>query len=538
MIYNLLEVENLDTLKLSEFLNMPIDSALRVSIIDLKGNVIFDNAAQNDEMDNHLNRAEIQEAKEKGQGSSIRLSGTTKEKYFYKATRFDDFFVRTALPYDLKLKTSLSADSIFLYFLIIFFSLAVLGLKYMSSKLGKTISSLRNFALKAGAEEPIRENIKFPNDELGEIGSYIVQIYNNLKKTRDKLYIEREKLDKHIQTSNEGLAFFSREKKEILANEHFIQYINVISDKKGENSEYIFSIPEFELLNAFIDENLAKKSDKVKMLKESILLYKNGKTFTVKSIVFQDKSFEISINNITQQEEENRLKKQLTQNIAHELRTPVSSIQGYLETILNNPDLEETKKQFFIERSYSQAIRLSSLVSDISMLNKMDESADLFDHDCVDILKLVNSVVSDLSLQTEEKNIVFKINIDPNVVINGNRSLLYSIFRNLADNSLAYAGENIEIYITCFREDKEFYYFSYYDTGVGVPEQHLNRLFDRFYRIDQGRSRKLGGTGLGLSIVKNAVLFHKGQIVAKNRAGGGLEFIFTLMKDKNSKDSF
>ena len=116
------------------------------------------------------------------------------------------------------------------------------------------------------------------------------------------------------------------------------------------------------------------------------------------------------------------------------------------------------------------------------------------------------------------------------MILNGNHSLLYSIFRNLTDNAIAYAGERSTISIHCYLQDDNYYYFSFSDNGIGVSEEHLNRLFERFYRVDKGRSRKLGGTGLGLAIVKNAVLFHKGEILAKNQINGGLEFLFTLKK--------
>ena len=130
------------------------------------------------------------------------------------------------------------------------------------------------------------------------------------------------------------------------------------------------------------------------------------------------------------------------------------------------------------------------------------------------------------------RNITVINSLKKSIQVKGNYSLLYSIFRNLMDNAIAYAGSNIQININCFREDENFYYFSFADTGIGVSPEHLNRLFERFYRVDKGRSRKLGGTGLGLAIVKNAVIIHGGNISAKNNQGGGLEFVFTLAKEK------
>ena len=247
-------------------------------------------------------------------------------------------------------------------------------------------------------------------------------------------------------------------------------------------------------------------------------------------IIFQDLSFEISVNDITQEEEQSRLKRQLTQNIAHELKTPVSSIQGYLETIVSSKNLPKEKMEGFIERCYAQSNRLSSLLRDISTLTRMDEAANMIEMEPVDISQLVANVVNESAIDLEEKGIKVYNSLPNHIEIQGNYSLLYSIFRNLMDNAMAYAGTQVDINIHCFREDNQFYYFSFADTGVGVPPEHLNRLFERFYRVDKGRSRKLGGTGLGLAIVKNAVMIHGGTIQAKNRPGGGLEFVFTLAK--------
>ena len=372
----------------------------------------------------------------------------------------------------------------------------------------------------------------FPHNELGEISQHIIQIYKRLHETKEALYIEREKLITHLQISHEGLGIFTKDKKEILVNNLFTQYSNLISDSNLETTEEVFAISELKDIIHFINKNQQQRSLGKDEKRMSVTINKNGRTFIVECIIFQDASFEISINDVTQEEEQVRLKRQLTQNIAHELKTPVSSIQGYLETIVNNENISRDKINTFLERCYEQSNRLSRLLRDISVLTRMDEAANMIDMERVDISVLVGNIINEVSLELEEKHISIVDSLKKGIQIKGNYSLLYSIFRNLMDNAIAYAGTNIQININCFREDENYYYFSFADTGIGVSPEHLNRLFERFYRVDKGRSRKLGGTGLGLAIVKNAVIIHGGNISAKNNQGGGLEFVFTLAKEK------
>jgi two-component system OmpR family sensor kinase/two-component system phosphate regulon sensor histidine kinase PhoR len=219
----------------------------------------------------------------------------------------------------------------------------------------------------------------------------------------------------------------------------------------------------------------------------------------------------------------------MTSNIAHELRTPVTCLRGYLET-LNSLELNAAKQKQFIERAFLQTIRLSNLIEDVGIISKIEEAPSQFCLERLNLAVLINEVRVDLSDKLTARHIVFISSVNDNLTVTGNYTLLYSVFRNLVDNSISYAGPNVEIHLSNYAEDDNYFYFSYYDTGKGVGEQHLSRLFERFYRVSEGRTRDSGGSGLGLSIVKNAILFHKGDIQVKNRPNGGLEFLFTLKK--------
>lgn len=229
-------------------------------------------------------------------------------------------------------------------------------------------------------------------------------------------------------------------------------------------------------------------------------------------------------------QEQNILKRQLTQNIAHELKTPVASIQGYLETILENPNINEEMREQFLQRCFAQAQRLTSLLRDISTLNRLDDASDMLtDFTSVDISHTVANIQKETALQMEGCNMKFINSLPDGIVIRGNQSLLYSVFRNLTDNAISYAGEGATISLSA-EEVEDKWIFTFSDNGVGVPPEHLARLFERFYRVDKGRSRKMGGTGLGLAIVKNAVLLHGGTISVRNAEDGGLVFKFSLRK--------
>ncbi len=220
-------------------------------------------------------------------------------------------------------------------------------------------------------------------------------------------------------------------------------------------------------------------------------------------------------------------KRQLTNNINHELKTPVASIQGCLETLLSGIALSEEKRQELLGRCYANTRRLRRLLADVSLITRMEDGSQLINRERVVVDDILCEIADELEALPDDQQMVLHLDFDEPVIVHGSQSLLSSIFRNLTENALAYSGGK-NIYVSLLSHTRGFYRICFEDDGCGVAAEELPRLFERFYRVDKGRSRQRGGTGLGLSIVKHAVLFHGGTVSVSNRATGGLRFVFTL----------
>ena len=235
------------------------------------------------------------------------------------------------------------------------------------------------------------------------------------------------------------------------------------------------------------------------------------------------------VNRYEAEQERNRLKRQLTNNINHELKTPVASIQVCLETLLSGINLSEEKRQELIERCYAHSDRLRRLLNDVSLITRMEDGSALIGKEGVVINDIIAEVAKELEMLPEDERLTLHTDFNDEVIIDGNSSLVGSIFRNLTENAIAYSGGR-NIYISLLENDDKMCKIRFEDDGKGVEPRHISHLFERFYRVDKGRSRQKGGTGLGLAIVKHAVQFHGGTITATNRPNGGLRFEFTLYK--------
>ncbi len=502
---------------------------IRVTIINNSGKVVFDTESnQVDTFQNHLKRPEIVELDNierknakidnkllRNSTYSIRFSSTTRKDYFYVATKFPDVIIRSALPYESDAINLLKTDNSFIYFIIILSIIGLITIWRFSRRIKLNINNLQLFISNVKKSENLDNKLVFPQNELGEISAELIALCKDLIQTKEQLNLEKQKFNYHLQAETEGVAIFSEDLNCIMSNLKFVELANYVLDKVITNPNEIFISNQKDMIVNAFNNNLS-----------SWIIESNNKIIQTKLLKFKDNSFELILNDITKREKIKRFKREITDNLSHELKTPLCSIQGYLESIINRPNISEEQKKNFVNKAFEQSQRMTNLLNDISKITRIDQAKDYFEIEKINVFDMLEKCIDVSKQQITEKNIKIQLDIDENLEIKANEELFLSIFSNLISNSLAYAGEDFIIGISCQIVENNYINFIYYDTGKGVEEKHLNRLFERFYRVDKGRTQKIGGTGLGLAIVNNAVKFHKGNIAARTHESGGLEFVF------------
>ncbi len=488
---------------------------IRVSLLSTDGQVVYDNTiADLSQLENHATRPEIQAAHQQVYGEDLRTSSSTSLPYLYLAKELSSGFVRVALPHQGDTLEWLRTDSVFVYWMITWLVVSLLIVSGVSRMFSRSVERLRDYALSQGSGRVVT----FEENELADIGHQIQTHYRELETRARQIDQERERLLQHVMYLREGICFFDRHGKIEYFNGIFLQHLNSLSSQIYTSAEDCLGDPIFAPLFA---------EDRDTSLTETIIR-SHGKSFSARLCQFDDGRREIILSDITEGEKMARLKREMTSNIAHELRTPVTSIRGYLETCLGQEHLPQEMRLRFLTKAHEQTLLLSELIRDISLLTKMDEAPTLFEREPVELDGVRLRLEQAFASEWEAHGVDWRWDVPRSVTLMGSDSLIYTIFRNLVENALRYAGDGVRMVCQLYRQDGQYAYFSFYDTGAGVPQEHLLRLFERFYRVETGRSRETGGTGLGLAIVKNAVLLHQGDISVKNRVGGGLEYLFRL----------
>lgn len=391
----------------------------------------------------------------------------------------------------------------------------------------RSVSGLRRLtdALRHGEH---MEGPLFADDDIGALGEELHRLFSESEATVQRTEEMRQHLIALFDLSKIGIALFDSSGTTLFANTHFIQFASMISSR---------ALPLESLSELLTEESMQPIGDFIasspggEERSRRAMIPAGSHIFEVKAFRSASETFDLTIEDVTVSVQTAQLKREMTSNITHEIRTPLTSIRGYLET-LRYSDLSPEQQAAFTDKAYRQAERLSAMMDDIRLISQMDErEADEYRMEELDLGLVVEEARIAFADRIEQSGDRFVNEIPDGLTIHANNSLIHSVFQNLIENSLRYAGDGVTLCFSCYHRDDEYVYLSYYDTGRGVPEEKLGRIFERFYRIDSGRTRDRGGSGLGLSIVRNAIRLHGGQIQARRHCPeGGLEFLFTLHK--------
>lgn len=391
----------------------------------------------------------------------------------------------------------------------------------------RSVSGLRRLtaALRHGEH---MEGPLFADDDIGTLGEELRRLFSESEATVERTEEMRQHLIALFDLSKIGIALFDSSGTTLFANTHFIQFASMISSRALplESLSELLTEGSMQPIGDFIASSPGGEERSRRAMIPS-----GSHIFEVKAFRSASETFDLTIEDVTVSVQTAQLKREMTSNITHEIRTPLTSIRGYLET-LRYSDLSPEQQAAFTDKAYRQAERLSAMMDDIRLISQMDErEAEEYRMEELDLGLVVEEARIAFADRIEQSGDRFVNEIPDGLTIHANNSLIHSVFQNLIENSLRYAGDGVTLCFSCYHRDDEYVYLSYYDTGRGVPEEKLGRIFERFYRTDSGRTRDRGGSGLGLSIVRNAIRLHGGQIQARRHCPeGGLEFLFTLHK--------
>lgn len=484
----------------------------RISLITPDGTVIFDTNADKSKLDNHLQREEVQQAIKSGSGISVRYSDSMLEKTVYYAEKLEDGNI---------LRVSTTQYTVFTVLLglmqpvIVVMLIALLLSIFLSSRASKSIIKPIN---ELNLDNPA-ENVTY--DELAPLLHKIAIQNKTIDEQLKEAVQKQEEFRLITENMNEGFLVIDKAARLLTHNTSALKLLG----GNGSEQESVFMLNHSKDFIETIEKALSGESC------EKIARINNKAINLIASPVYEDKKLigaVIIIIDMTESVEREQLRREFTSNVSHELKTPLTSISGFAEIMKDGGTPEETVKDFS-KSIYDEAQRLITLVSDIIKISELDENTNAFESESVNLYELAQSVAKRLQPEADKKNILIRLKGNDTYVV-GVRKILDEMISNLCDNAIKYNKDNGSAEIDVHTENG-FAVLSVSDTGIGIPEESKNRVFERFYRVDKSHSKAIGGTGLGLSIVKHGAIYHKAKITLDSKEGKGTSISIVFPAD-------
>ena len=501
------EDEGLDYLK-----NLNIKD-YRVTWIGTDGKVLYDSISEADEMENHFEREEVKEALSEGYGASSRYSSTLTQRYLYGAKRLPDGTV---------IRLSVTQNSLLILTLgmlqpiMIIFVIAIILSAFLASRLSKKIVKPLN---ELNLDKPLDNN---GYDELSPLLRRIDTQQKEISRQSEELRQRQNELEVMTSAMSEGII--------LLNNRGTVLSINKAAAKLFGTD--CFCIGE-DIVSINRSLELAQLLNKAKNGEHSerVVELGCGQYQMMASPVISNNivsGIVLLILDVTEKEKAEQLRREFTANVSHELKTPLHTISGSAELLVNGM-VKSEDIPIFLKRIYSEAQRMIQLVEDIIRLSHLDEGAEDMKWDMVDLYAVAEETINSLADEAESNGIKFEL-YGETVLINGIRQLLQEIIYNLCDNAIKYncRGGSVSVGV---KNENEFAVLTITDTGIGIPAEHQERIFERFYRVDKSHSKEIGGTGLGLSIVKHAAKLHNAEIELHSIVNKGTEITIKFPKN-------
>lgn len=475
----------------------------RITWIGTDGSVLFDSASDANDMENHFEREEVKEALSEGYGESSRYSSTLTERYLYSAKRLPDgTVIRLAVTQNSLLVLTLGM----LQPICVIFAVAIVLSAFLASRLSKKIVKPLN---ELNLDKPL------DNDGYDELSSLLRRIDMQQKEIRQ----QKEEL-KRKQSEFEAVTGGMAEGIILLNQKGTILSINRAASKLLDTDSFAVGEDILSVNRSLKLTELLHKAEDGKHA-EAVMEFGSGKYQLAASPVVTNNEvigIVVLILDVTEKEKAEQMRREFTANVSHELKSPLHTISGCAE-LLSNGMVKQENITDFSKRIYTETGRMIRLVEDIIKLSHLDEGADDMKREKTDLFALADRVVTALIAEAQKVEVSLELSGE-SAVLCGIPQLLESIIYNLCDNAIKYNKKNGSVSVTV-KNEGEFVILTVSDTGIGIPKEHRERIFERFYRVDKSHSKEIGGTGLGLSIVKHAARFHNAEIELQSAVNGG-----------------